>query len=174
MRTNYYANKALEGTGSYQGKGFFGFSLRIKEHAFILKTDSIQIEIEKISQDWINSLQEIIDYCEKNKIKLTLFTAPVSDFDLSARENYDVYIDFIKSLVNGKDVRYLDFNLIKEEYLPYRQTNYTDGHHMNQYGAEAFSPVLAEYINGNLPEDAFHISVAEKLQTKKPDYYGVY
>ncbi len=172
--TYYYANQTFHGGGVIKGKGYIAMSTKIPEHQFLVYTDYQNIKVDEITQDWINSLLEIIDYCEKHSIKLTLFTTPVSNFDLSARGNYDDYIAFVQGIISGKDVRYVDFNLIKEDYIPYQQTNYTDGHHMNQYGAEAFSPVLADYINGNLPESAFHASVAEKLQTAKPDYYGIF
>ena len=172
--TNYYANQDLNGRGVYQGKGFLAMFDKFSEHKFFIKTDYKNIEVDEIAQDWINSVMEIIDYCEKHNIKLTLFTTPVSHYDLSAKGNYDDYTAFIKELIDGKDVRYTDFNLIKEEYFPYHQINYSDGHHMNQQGAEAFSAVLADYINGNLPEGAFHTSAAEKLQTAKPDYYGIF
>lgn len=171
--TYYYANQALDGTGTYQGKGFLAMNLVSDEHKFMVRADFKKIEVENISQDWIDSVMEIIDYCEKHGIKLTLFTTPISNFELSAKGNYDDYIAFVKDLISGRDVRYVDFNLIKDEYVPYRQRNYEDGNHLNMYGAENFTPVLAEYINGNLPEEAFHASITEKLQAAGPDYYGV-
>ena len=171
--TYYYANQALEGRGSYEGKGYTAMSPASNDHEFMIRVDYKKIETEDISGDWIHSLIEIIDYCETHGIKLTLFATPVSYFELSGKGNYDDYIAFVKDLIRGKNVRYVDFNLIKEDYLPYRQSNYQDGTHLNMYGAEVFSSVLADYINGTLPEDAFHASVKEKLQAAKPDYYGV-
>lgn len=172
--SDYYVNQNLEGIGTYIGKGYTAISLRTHEHRFMVRADYKNIETDDISQDWINTLMDIIEFCADHKIKLTLFASPVSNFELSAKGNYDDYVEFIKDLVKDKDVSYMDFNLVKEEYFPYRQINYQDGDHLNMYGAELFSPVIADSINGDLPGDFFYNSVREKLEADEPDYYGVY
>ena len=171
--TNYYVNMNLEGIGTYMGKGYTAFSVRSSDHKFMVRADYKNIDIGDISQDWINSVLGFIDFCGKNGIKLTLFASPVSNFELSAKGNYDDYIAFVDDLISDKGVQYVDFNLTKEEYMPYRQRNYYDGNHLNMYGAELFSPLVAENINGVLPEDFFHNSIKEKLEADEPDYYGV-
>ncbi len=169
----YYVNAGLEGIGEYLGKGHTSIAINNDEHKFMIRSEYENVDTSAFSRDWMNTLMDIIDYCEKKGIKLTLFAAPLSNFELADKGNYDDFIVYITELINGKNVQYVDFNLIKEEYLPYRQKNYSDGNHLNMYGEETFSRIFADYINGNLPEDAFHTSVKEKLQAAKPDYYGV-
>ena len=67
----------------------------------------------------------------------------------------------------------MDFNLLKEDYFPYLSTNFSDGDHLNMYGAEVFSGIISSYINNDLPKDVFCGSVREKLGTAEPEYYGI-
>ncbi len=156
------------------GKGFVEKTRSVGEYGFYRPdSDNERIDVSKISSDWEKTLLAIIEFCSHNDILLTLYDSPVSEYQLAAQENYDEYIDYINGIVNGLDVRYAEFNLLRGEYLPFDVNNYEDGHHYNKYGAEVFSTFLAKYMKGEVPESAYYGSVAEKLNDISPRYYGI-
>ena len=157
----------------YVGNGYVACKLLIDEHGYYTTDGFNRVDTDKISDDWKNTIDSIIKYCNKNNVKLTLYDSPISCFQLASQGNYDNYISFVREFVKGKDVEYAEFNLLKEEYLLYKQTNYKDGHHFNMYGANDFSEFLSKYINDEIPEDAFYESIDEKLGSISPDFYGI-
>lgn len=175
--TDVYRNFGYDNAKSenewYVGNGYVACKLLIDEHRYYTTNGFNRIDIENISDDWKNTIDAIIRYCNKNNVKLTLYDSPISCFQLASKGNYDDYISFVREFVKGKDVEYAEFNLLKEDYLPYKQTNYKDGHHLNMYGANDFSEFFSKYINGEIPEDAFYESVDEKLGSISPDFYGI-
>lgn len=171
---NYEYDYTARETQWYTGNGHVEVDEQIARSAYFTdKVDTLSVDTDKISEDWCNTILDIIDYCEKKDVKLVLYAAPVSDFQLAAEGNYDDYIGYVRSLIDKKGVEYVDFNLLSEDYFPYLSTNYSDNDHLNMYGARAFSEVLSDYINGKLPENAFCESVSEKLENAKPEYYGI-
>lgn len=159
----------------YAGNGYVPGDEAAEEHKlYIAAKQKYEIAPERISDDWKNSINSIIDYCNDHNVKLTLYNSPISYFRLIIAGNFDDYIDFIRDFVEGRDVEYAEFNLLKEEYLPYRQSNYEkDGNHLNIYGGQEFSNFFAEYVNGNIPDDAYYGSIGEKLADVAPDFYGI-
>lgn len=170
----YFANNRND-LYSYEGKGFLANKKAIQDHRYYTsdKNTFKDININKISEDWKAKVLEIVDLCNKKNIKLTLFDAPVSNFMLANRGNYDDYIDFLKQFVKDKKLTYVEFNLLTEKVFPYKQTSFSDTNHLNENGALDFSNVLSEYINGNVTEDYFEASIKEKLASSKPYYYGI-
>lgn len=118
----------------------------------------------------------IISYCDKQEIKLTLVSTPVTSFLNVDRENYDIYVQYIESLIEGTNVEYWDFNLIKEVYFPDTSTYFRDDNHMNKYGAELFTGILAKLISGEISQqELFYDSMEEKFEhlSKQPAIYGI-
>lgn len=155
----------------YEGKGYVAVNQVGNTYALEHFTP---IETATVSEDYINTLQEIIDFCEKEEIKLTLFSTPMPEFRLVDVGNYDSYIQFMNGLLEGTEVEYYDFNLCKGEYLSFDEDDYADTDHINAKGAEAFSQLFAEFFTGQIPEeDLFYDSYAERLQAQEEDVYGV-
>ena len=167
----YYVN--LNKDREYRGKGYMAFFEDIEDHGFFMRTGGGNSEPKTISRDWISTIYQIIDYCQSRHIKLTLYNAPFSDFGLSGMKGYDDYLSFLQEIFEGKDVNYVDFNLVKAEYFPYIQKNYNDSTHFNENGARAFSAFLADHISGKIPEDAYYASVSEKFSQISPCFYGM-
>ena len=129
---------------------------------------------ENASEDWLRTLKEIIDYCEKRKIPLTLFSAPMTLFQTAGVGNYDDYIRMIQGLIEGTDADYVDFNLCREEYFDQDPSLFSDAGHLNEEGAAAFSRVFAEYFTGQISaEDLFYDSMAEKISSADPRILGL-
>ena len=51
-----------------------------------------RIHTEAPSADWFRTLQDIIAYCEKKNVSLTLYSAPMTIFQTAGSGNYDDYI----------------------------------------------------------------------------------
>lgn len=159
----------------YVGDGYVACNKVTQEHRFNRKIGYRfdRIDTKKISDDWKKNILAIIDYCNKHNVKITLYDTPISYYQLCVYENYDAYINLIRDLIKDRNVEYVEFNLLKDEYFPYKQTNYMDGHHLNMYGAQEFSEFFADYINGDIPDSAYYESVSEKLSDLAPEYYGI-
>lgn len=170
---NYEYDNCKNENEWYAGNGYVASSIFINEHEFYTTDGNEEIEIDQISEDWKKTIISIIKYCNRHGVKITLYDSPISCFQLAAQGNYDEYISYINTLINDVDAEFAEFNLLKEDYLPYKQTNYKDGHHMNMYGAEDFSAFLSDYINGDVPENAYYKSIDEKLKDLPPEYYGI-
>ena len=165
------------GSDKYTGQGFCTNSMLFVEDSgkkvqqeCILGENPIEEAAEKY-------LRKTIEYCQKRKIPITLFVAPMYELKLIATENYDNYINQLQELAQEYDVAFYDFNLVKEEYLPIQKGKYfQDAGHMNLAGADLYTPFLYEVVCGDETDNEkyFHDSYAEKLQSAAPEVYGIY
>lgn len=160
----------------YGGKGYVANDVAVSDGSFFWEKNYDSVKVEDIDIKWTETLEEIISYCDKQDIKLTLVSTPVTSFLNVDRENYDLYIQYIESLIKGADVEYWDFNLMKETYFPDTSTYFGDTNHTNKYGAELFTSILAKLISGEISqEDLFYGSMEEKLKhlSEQPAVYGI-
>lgn len=131
------------------------------------------IDYGEITDDWRETLADIIQFCEKNNIELTLFYPPFSGL-VFAKENHDAYIAIVEELIEGSEATFYDFNLCREEYIPDTNTLYFDAAHLNKEGTELFSVLLADFMLGNISADElFYASWNEKFQNLPPTLYGI-
>lgn len=158
----------------YCGKGYVANNEVIEDGDYFAEHEPAASSIVDVSQDWIDSLEDIIAFCGKKNISLTLVAAPMSNYQLVRQGDYDEYIETVKNVIAGTNIRYYDFNLCKETYIPNTSTLFKDGSHLNCYGAELFSNLFADFVNGNISEDElFWNSYAEKLSHLEPTVFGV-
>lgn len=124
-------------------------------------------------------LRKIIEYCEKEQIELTLYSAPVTDYQASLYGEYDRYVEQVESIAAEYGLSYYDFNLCKEEYLDLTDDGlFRDKGHLNIWGAEIFSEFLADFFNGLeegslSQEQCFYPSYAEKIENGKERILGI-
>ena len=158
----------------YVGKGFVANAAKIHGWNLFLEGEWNSFDFSNISDDWIQTLDNIINFCEENDISLTLVSAPMSNFYLSGGGNYDVYIDLVNNVIQDTHVDYLDFNLCKEEYFPNKSELFKDIDHLNYEGAQIFSKVFLNYINGIVSEEElFYTSYEEKMEKLTPTVFGI-
>lgn len=158
----------------YCGKGFVGDDTEIPKGGFYSMEEYQKIEDSRWSEDWQESIKQVIQLCEERDISLTFFSAPMPDFLLVASGDYDKYIEFMDALLEGSSARYYDFNLCKPQYLSLAENDFKDDNHLNTEGAEVFSKLFSEYFAGDLSgEDIFYGSYREKLAAQKDTVYGV-
>lgn len=159
-------------TGRYEGKGYVAVDL--VGDIYYGAEHFEPINTAAISEDYVNTLNKIIAFCEKEDIELTLFATPMPEFRLADVGNYDDYIRFMDGLLEGTSVKYYDFNLCREEYLSFDASYYADSDHINAKGAQAFSRLFSEFFTGQIPEESlFYESYAERLQEQEEDVYGI-
>ena len=171
--TGFAYDLAASEDEQYRGLGYVSGSGAVAEHGHYSKEPVRSVDLSAVSDDWKAAMGEIIEVCRSHQIKLTVFGAPVSGCLLASRGNYDAYIEFMRAFLKGTNVTFAEFNLLREEYFPDRQDYFKDVDHLNSRGAEVFSAVLSQDINGQLPASAFHQSVEDRLGNAPPTYYGI-
>lgn len=158
----------------YVGKGYVANDIMVKDWDFFLEGKHDNIDFSNVTGDWIDTLKDIIAFCNKKDISLTLFSAPMSNYLLVGLGNYDEYIAIVQSIIADTNVEYYDFNLCKEIFFPNKSELFKDDNHLNCYGAEIFSYLLADFINGNISEnELFYDSYEEKIRNLKPTVFGI-
>ena len=162
---NYKWTKNKNDTEYYVTKGYVANETVMQENAYSDEKTDTTIDLTSISDDWKKSLQDIIDFCKKERIQLTLFSTPMSESFLIKNGNYGDYSRMIQNIADQADISYYDFNLCKPEYFSNRTTDYFyDEHHLNAKGAEIFSNVFSKFFTGQISEkDLFYESFEEKI-----------
>lgn len=124
-------------------------------------------------------LRKIIEYCEKENIELTLYSAPVTDYQASLYGEYDRYVEQVSEIAAEYELFYYDFNLCKEEYLDLTDDAlFRDKGHLNIWGAEIFSEFFADFFTGLKEgtvsfEQCFYPSYREKTENGKERIFGL-
>ncbi len=168
---NYEYDYLTDAAEAYQGKGYVARTEAVDGNFFL---SNYPYYIPWLSADWEKNLNDIIDFCDKRNIKLTFVTSPIPNYVLAAKGNYDVYIDKIKQIINGKNVDYYDFNLCKEDFFPNTSDVFFDCDHLNSKGADIFSTVFSEFFTGKITEEQlFYDSCAEKMASMSPTLLGL-
>lgn len=158
----------------YEGKGYVASKEAILNWNYFSEDGWEIVKFEDISGDWMNALGDIICFCQKNGILLTIISAPMPNFRLAGIGNYDDYVKLVKKAVAGTNIGYYDFNLCREEYFPNTSRLFNDTHHLNEQGAEVFSNLFADFANGKISEEElFYSSYEEKISSLEPTVFGV-
>lgn len=125
--------------------------------------------------DWEKSLIKAINFCTKNKIKITLFAAPQPEWTTAGKQNYQEYHDYVKNLAENNNVEFYDFNLCKDIYFNTDNMEFfMDESHLNTKGAEIYSHLFGEIFSGKMdPKNVFYNSFYEKISSKPEKVYGV-
>lgn len=132
-----------------------------------------------ITDDSMEYLLKIIDYCEKHNIKLTWINCPITDYQLMQMGSYDNYVKQMKELSAEYHIAYYDFSLCKREYLDLSSNQYWfDKGHLNTAGAEVFTQFLGEFLraeeNGeDTYADCFYDNYAEKAAALEEKIFGL-
>lgn len=158
----------------YAGNGYVANKGILKDSDCFSAKGWSSINFDNISEDWFLSLEDIIAFCDKKGISLTLVSAPMSNHLLAGIGNYDKYVELVRGVIAETNVNYYDLNLCKEKFFPNKVSMFKDIDHLNCYGAETFSYLLADFINGNILEkELFYDSYDEKLKNLEPTVFGV-
>lgn len=91
--------------------------------------------------------------------------------------NYDAYYQQVLNIVNSNHVELYDFNLCKSEYLDIMHQQYFyDNGHLNETGAEIFTPFLWNVLISSYEENEIYFckSYLEKISLDEPELYGIF
>lgn len=166
------------GSEWYAGKGYVASKETIKDWNFFSDFNWQYtwsgFNSDNISGRWLDLLASIIQFCDKNEIELTFISAPMSNYVIAGMQNYDRYVELVRNLIADTNVAYYDFNLCREEYFPNTSSLFQDCHHMNHYGAEKFSQLFADFVNGMISEEVlFYDTYEEKVRNMEPTVFGI-
>lgn len=90
------------------------------------------------------NLTRIAEFCKKQNIRLVLVTAPLPSAYVQDTQNYQAYVDAMRSFAAANGTQYWDFSLFKDtDLLPIGFDDFSDMHHLNGQGAETFSKAFA-------------------------------
>lgn len=171
---NYEYTYVIGESDWYAGKGYVANQGIVDDWNYFSTKGWSAIDLDNIPQDWFHSLEDIITFCDKKGISLTLISAPMPNYLLAGAGNYDEYVKLVQSTIEGTNINYYDFNLCKEEYFPSTSSLFKDTNHLNCYGAETFSYLFADFINGKIGEnELFYDSYEEKLKNLQPTVFGI-
>jgi len=117
--------------------------------------DSVSIsnfrEIESFDHISISEKKElyfnkIVDLCEENDIELICVRAPYPPSRIRKSISVDNASIFFKKICKENNIPYYNFNAMYNEKFPYLDTDFSDTHHINSYGAKKISNQLSIII----------------------------
>jgi hypothetical protein len=129
-----------------------------------------------ITEDAEKYLRMIVEYCQKEDIRLTLIVSPMYELQLYSTGDYDSYRVQIAGIAEEYGVPFYDFNLAKEEYLDIQYPeNFMDTGHLNATGAALFTGFLWQVMENDDEANAeiFYSSFQEKKQLEPDAVWGV-
>lgn len=157
----------------YAGKGFVYNREMIESGSFAATEAFSPVNHEAVSEENQKYLNKIIDYCRDNGIEVIFYSAPVPDFRLAGCENYDSYVEQMRSFLEKKGVPYYDFNLCRSDYLKMEDSCFKDDNHLNGEGAEIFTRTFARFFSEAEEEGVFWDSYEQKLEQERDAVFGV-
>lgn len=139
-----YAYVTYPGEESYRGDGFVYTEGVAKDgYTTLLNVDPAH----PLSEFGWRNLERIAAFCEENDIRLVLFTAPLPSAYLSNTQNYQAYVDAVRTFAEQHGTVYWDFSLYqKPKAMDLGGGDFSDAHHLNGSGAEKFTALLCEVI----------------------------
>ena len=149
----------------YKGKGYVECKTEVREGEFDDAYANNDIRLTNVSTDWHYYVNEIIKLCEIEGVELTFICAPLSEYLLAAfGRTYNDYHNMVADMAEKAGIEFWDFSLVRDEYLLMSASDYMDSAHLNMYGAQKFSRLIAQVIEGKLSYNAIaHENIRQKL-----------
>lgn len=160
------------GEREYIGKGYVTIPKAIPDGTYFTSKGYRIIDTENMSQEWIDTVLAMVDYCDKHNVELTFISVP--EPTIINVNNRDLFNEFVAQVLDGTGVEFYDFNLMRKEYWEDTSTYFLDDNHMNEAGSTLFSELFGDFINGDISEEElFYSSMKEKLADLEPTVYGI-
>ncbi|MCD7726042.1 MAG: hypothetical protein LUI12_10935 [Clostridiales bacterium] len=172
---NYQYTRDENAVEYYVDRGFVANDSVMAENKVFFSAAYGEISLSNISDDYLNSLESIVNLCERKNVDLTFFMAPMPESTIVGKGNYDAYSSYIKELATSWNIEFYDFNYCKAEYFDSSNYNlFKDEDHLNTTGAEKFTEVFSMFFSGEISyEDLFYESLAEKMKNEQEKIYGI-
>lgn len=134
--------------GYYVDRGYVAFDGKAETSELsYTDSDNIHIEMNKFTDEWQEELEEIIELCNENNIKLTIVAAPLPEYTYTLIDNYEEYAEYMKNMLNDYKVSYIDFNLAEYKIDSITDDCFKDKDHLNSKGANIYSARLAKILS---------------------------
>lgn len=178
----YYHIRKMENGEFIMKSGEKGFMVNFgtpEQGGFYDRASGVPLKENPVTEESIEYLVKIVDYCKENDIALTWITCPVSDYQLVGIDTYDYYVEQMRDLSMQYGIPWYDFNLCKKEYLDLSSKQYwSDKGHLNSVGAELFTRFMGELLqaeeNGDRTyADCFHNSYEDKISAAREEIFGL-
>lgn len=151
---NYQYDYLQHETEWYKGKGYVESIVKINEGEFCDKYSRNDISLTNISEDWYYYVSKIVGLCKDEGVELTLVCAPLSEYLIAAYGSaYDDFHNMVADIAQTAGIEFWNFSLVKDGYLRMSASDYADSAHLNMYGAQKFSHLIAQVANGELVYD---------------------
>ncbi|MCR5317413.1 MAG: hypothetical protein K6E22_04220 [Treponema sp.] len=178
--TGQYYKYDYSSAENYVGKGCV-MRTDIIENGTYYSDGEKPIAVKDIGDDYKNTVRKIVSFCEQNKIPLTFFAMPCSDFYLAEKGNYDEYYNFVKDFTASMGYEYYDFNLCKEEHLYLEDCDFWDDNHLAKTGIIKFTKAFCDFFYENnayddlahKKSDWFYDSYSQKTNAQPERLYGL-
>lgn len=149
-----------------QDSSYLGFHMTEKHSAVqksVDKRTELTDETMELTDVAQKDLYEILDYCEKQEYDVLFVNTPHY-----LNQSQVMKMNTLSAILEEEGVPYLNYAVVDESIFSLEEDFYNDGH-VNYYGAEKFTTILAEYIDENydLPDRRSDKEVAK-------DWDGVY
>ncbi|RDY31707.1 hypothetical protein [Lachnotalea glycerini] len=159
----------------YKGNGFVYSYLEADENTAF--SGYIIDEEKPLSDMSLKYLMKMIEYCDKNGIKLVLVESPMPDATLEKTKGYQTYLNYIEQIAKENQIEFLNFNLAKNKLLTMGMKDYKDNNHLNGIGAKKYTEAFCNLIIGLKcgtinKEDMFFSYYADKLKNNFDDTYN--
>lgn len=128
----------INNTGIHPNKGFDCLVLHeALEKPTAFETD----EFLELSEDTLNELDELLEYCSEQELQVLFVVCPYG----ITKEHQTIY-NTMQSMIEEKGFDFLNANLYIDEMGLDYSTDFMDVNHVNCFGAEKYTRFLAEYI----------------------------
>lgn len=133
----------------YHGKGFvYSFEIADSNNEYIYygyRDLDLSGNIP-VSQQYHDSLINIIEFCQENNINLVLVNQPMPRKTIKYVKGYDNFVRYMKNIADEYGLYYLNFDLYKYE-TGLTMEFYKDGEHLNGRGAEIYTELFCNLVN---------------------------
>lgn len=177
---NYEVENVLNGvTETYVTDGFYYSEHKAEGGVLYDIIRPVPFSEKPMTKEAESYLRKIIEFCQKQKIGLTLYCVPFTDYQAVLHGNYDRYVSQVKEIAMEYELFFYDFNLCREGILDLTDDGlFRDQGHLNVYGAELFTACFAEFFKGLEEgtvtyEEYFYPTYQEKLSHSRERILGI-
>ncbi len=147
--------------GLYSGKGHFSTTMLMPQKNFGANPIwfSMPWNPDKVSAESVDYFNKIVDLCAANNSKLLCISSPVLLNVAFETYDYQGLLNYLHELTSSRGLEYYNFTLLWPKVLDNGEYGFRDPVHMNDFGAEPYSKVLAsflsDYLAGTLKPDDY-------------------
>jgi hypothetical protein len=131
----------------YAGRGYVA-NLEVIEAGTLPEAPPLGFSgTDSVAPDSLDYLTEIVSFCSRNDITLTIFQTPLLPGATEWVGDYAAYHDYISGYSDGAGVLFVDFNYLKPEIIDYTDEMFSDLEHTTEEFAGQFSKMFAGIVS---------------------------